>query len=62
MAVGYCPECDTDIHFKKEPREGQKLTCPNCAAYLIVIGVHPIELDWVYAEEQFALGEEEFDA
>jgi lysine biosynthesis protein LysW len=61
MVVGSCPECDADINFRVEPREGQKITCPNCDAYLVVIGLHPIELDWVFEDEQFAIGEEEFD-
>jgi lysine biosynthesis protein LysW len=62
MAVGFCPECDVEIHFRKEPKEGQKITCPNCTANLVVIGLHPIELDWAYAEEQFVFGEEEFES
>jgi lysine biosynthesis protein LysW len=61
MLLGSCPECDADIHFRKEPSEGQRLSCPNCGAYLEVIGLSPIELDWVYDEEQFMVGEEEYD-
>jgi lysine biosynthesis protein LysW len=62
MAVGYCPECDAEIHFRNDPEEGQTLNCSTCNAYLIVIGLRPIELDWVNAEEQFAYGEEEFES
>jgi DNA-directed RNA polymerase subunit RPC12/RpoP len=61
MLVGYCPECDGEISFRYEPQEGKKINCPHCAAYLVVIGLHPIELDWVFADEQFIVGEEKFD-
>lgn len=46
MAKGFCPECDQDIDLGKSPREGQYVTCNGCGAYLQVIGLSPIELDW----------------
>jgi hypothetical protein len=51
MAIGYCLECDAEIYFRNEPKEGKKLTHPNCNASTVVIGLHPIEPDWIYAEE-----------
>ncbi len=62
MAVGYCPECDSDINFTNEAHMGQKVTCSGCGAYLKVIGISPIELDWVYdIDEDISDEDEEYD-
>jgi hypothetical protein len=61
MILGYCPECDDDLHFREEPRIGLKKICPNCGAHLVVIGLHPIELDWEFEEDKIRFGEEEFE-
>jgi hypothetical protein len=31
-----------------EPWLGARVTCPGCAAYLEIIALAPIELDWAY--------------
>jgi lysine biosynthesis protein LysW len=51
MAQGYCPDCDSDIKLGSDPRKGQKVTCPSCGAYLEVVGLSPIELDWAFDDE-----------
>jgi hypothetical protein len=61
MSTGYCPECDTDIVLVDETQRGARLYCHECAAYLIVIGLYPIELDWVYSEDQIRLGDAEYE-
>ena len=61
MVLGYCPECDGDIGFRDETKVGFKKICPNCAANLIVIGLHPIELDWEFEEDRIRFGEEELE-
>jgi alpha-aminoadipate carrier protein LysW len=48
MASVYCPDCDEELILNPTAKVGQKLTCPHCDADLEVIGVDPIELDWVY--------------
>ncbi len=45
---GYCPDCDAKIAFNPVAKLGQKVTCPECSAELEVIGLDPLELDWVY--------------
>lgn len=50
MAVGFCPECESLINLGEKPVTGQKVTCPDCGGYLEVVGVDPIELDWVFAD------------
>ncbi len=52
MAQGYCPDCDSDIKLGGDPRKGQKVTCPSCGAYLEVVGLSPIELDWALDDEE----------
>lgn len=62
MSVGFCPECDSDINFMNEAQMGQKVTCSTCGAYLKVIGLSPIELDWVYdIDEDYYDEDEELD-
>jgi lysine biosynthesis protein LysW len=51
MAVGYCPECETDIKLGKAPRKGQRVNCWKCGADLEVVNLSPIELDWVYDDD-----------
>jgi len=46
MEMGFCPECDADIAVGKKPFEGQKITCPKCGAFLQIIALSPIEIDW----------------
>jgi alpha-aminoadipate carrier protein LysW len=48
MASAYCPDCDERIVLNPNPRVGKRITCPHCEADLEVIGVDPLELDWVY--------------
>lgn len=57
MAVAICPSCGEDIKLAGRSKIGQKVTCPYCDAWLEVIEVDPVELDWVYDEEE----EEDFD-
>jgi lysine biosynthesis protein LysW len=53
MTDAFCPECDSKIYVESNPKEGQKITCPKCGAYLMVIGISPIELDWAHDEDEF---------
>jgi lysine biosynthesis protein LysW len=59
MQHGYCPECDSELKFHNELEVGERLNCQVCRAYLIVVGVHPVELDWVYLDDQIKVGDEE---
>ncbi len=58
MAGGYCPDCGIKIALGRDPKKGQKVTCPKCSAYLEVILISPIELDWAYDDEDDQLDEE----
>lgn len=45
MIGGYCPGCDCDLPIERAV-EGLRVTCSQCGAYLEVIHVSPLELDW----------------
>jgi lysine biosynthesis protein LysW len=65
MAMGICLGCDEDIRFPGRPRLGQMVTCHRCGAHLQVIDVNPLELDWMFDEEDLEddelENEEEFE-
>ena len=46
MASAYCPDCDRRIVVKVSPSIGRRLTCPHCGAYLEVVNIDPLKLDW----------------
>lgn len=48
MASAYCPDCDNRIVLNSHPRVGQTITCPSCDTDLEVIGLNPLEFDFVY--------------
>ncbi len=48
MLVAPCPDCEWEIYLGAQPREGQKVTCPDCGAELQVIDLDPPELDWAF--------------
>ena len=45
---GFCVHCDHRIDLGPGAREGRRVTCPSCLAYLEVISLSPVELDWTY--------------
>ncbi len=41
-----CPDCDHEIRLGADLKRHDKVTCPNCWAYLEVISLDPLELAW----------------
>ena len=41
-----CPDCEQEILLDNNPQKGQKITCPNCWAYLEIVSLDPLKLDW----------------
>ena len=41
-----CPDCEHEIILENIPTLGQKVTCPECWAYLEVTNLKPLELAW----------------
>ncbi len=48
VTVGACPACGCEIGLGSEPWLGARVTCPGCGAYLEIIALAPVELDWAY--------------
>jgi lysine biosynthesis protein LysW len=47
-----CPDCHQTIDLDEQPEKGQKITCPNCWAYLEIISLSPLELAWEAFEDE----------
>jgi len=51
--VAKCPECGALIDLEEdEVEEGETLSCPECAADLEVVNIHPLELDAIGEEDE----------
>lgn len=45
MPTSKCPECDEEVYVDAESEQGDKVSCDECGADLVVVGLDPIELD-----------------
>ena len=50
--VAICPDCEEEIKLGSHPRQGQRVTCPECWADLEIISLNPPELDFADDEEE----------
>lgn len=55
-----CPDCNSEIRFRKAPHLGQLVTCHNCQTSLEVVRRDPLELDWAF-DDPFDEDEDEDD-
>ena len=44
----FCVHCDQRMDLGRGANVGRRVTCPACGAYLEVISLNPVELDWAY--------------
>jgi uncharacterized paraquat-inducible protein A len=56
-----CVDCGTRIDLIGEVKMGQGLTCPECGTVMEIVGLDPIEVDWIYDEPEYDPNEEEED-
>jgi lysine biosynthesis protein LysW len=47
-----CPSCDERIQISGQPEIGLMVTCPSCGDLLEIIQLDPVELDWIYYQEE----------
>jgi lysine biosynthesis protein LysW len=47
-----CPDCYESFKIHTVPNLGEKITCPNCWAYLIVVSLDPVLLEWDEFDEE----------
>jgi len=59
VAIATCPDCGEKISIQGEIRLGREVTCPNCEAELEIVETVPVELDWVYDEDEEYIDDED---
>lgn len=59
MPTGTCPDCEADVHVDIDSDKGDVVTCDECGTDLEVVGLDPVELDIVEAEDD--LGDDDED-
>ena len=45
MPTSKCPECEEEVYVDADSEQGDGVTCDECGAGLVVVGLDPIELD-----------------
>jgi len=45
MPTSICPECSEEVFVDAEIEQGDSVSCDECNAKLVVVGLDPIELD-----------------
>jgi lysine biosynthesis protein LysW len=50
MPTAICPECEEEVYVDADSEQGDQVSCDECGATLVVVGLDPIEVD-VYDED-----------
>ena len=53
MNTAYCPICEERILLGKKISILDRVCCPTCEALLEVLNTNPIEIDWIYFDDEF---------
>ena len=59
MPTSICPECTEEVFVDAEIEQGDSVTCDECNAKLVVVGLDPIELDLYDEANEEGLGIED---
>jgi hypothetical protein len=51
IITALCPDCETEISVGATPRQGDRITCQNCWAALVITSLEPVELNWDNEED-----------
>ena len=51
MPIGTCPDCEGEVHVDPDVDKGEVVSCEECGIDLEVVGLDPVELDIVEAED-----------
>jgi DNA-directed RNA polymerase subunit RPC12/RpoP len=54
-----CVDCGSRLDLIGEVKMGQGLTCPECGTMMEIVGLDPIEADWIYDEPEYEQDEEQ---
>ena len=55
-----CPACGARFTLQSAPQVDQVMDCPSCEAALVVVSLNPVELEWVFYDDEFE-GDDDFD-
>ena len=62
MPTSICPECDEEVYVDAELEQGDRVSCDECHASLVVVGLDPIELDLREESDKDFADDEDVDA
>jgi len=51
-----CPDCGYELRLGPNPQKYEKLTCPECWAYLEIVSLNPLKLAWENIDENEEAG------
>ena len=51
MPTSICPDCTEEVFVDADIEQGDSVSCDECSAKLVVVGLDPIELD-LYEESE----------
>jgi alpha-aminoadipate carrier protein LysW len=58
MPSAICPECHEEVYVDAESEQGTVVTCDECGAKLVVVGLDPIELDLQEGDDDPSVSED----
>jgi len=62
MPTSICPECDEEVYVDAEIEQGDRVSCDECGAQLVIVGLDPIEMDLYEETEPDDKDDEDFEA
>ena len=57
MPTSICPECTEEVYVDADSEQGDTVSCDECGAGLVVVGLDPIELDLKEEDEENESGD-----
>ena len=48
-----CLDCGAELILVGAIDLGHKVTCPECGTVMEVVGLDPMEVDWIYDEPEY---------
>lgn len=57
MPTSVCPECTEEVYVDADSEQGDHVSCDECGAGLVVVGLDPIELDLRDEDEEGESGD-----
>jgi alpha-aminoadipate carrier protein LysW len=62
MPTSVCPECTEEVYVDADTEQGDSVSCDECGAKLVIVGLDPIELDLYEESESDARSDDDFNS